>query len=178
MAENENSSNLEQLRASVKKEVAQQAAKWLVAAVIAAFTIAATGWWLYLKPKLVEIAGGVPTGAVAAFDAPKECPEGWLPFDEAAGRTIIGVGKGRETSERRYREEGGKEAHALTVEELPAHTHEVIQMIGDNNVDGVDSTVTHSGEHHNEPRRSGPAGGGQSHSIMPPFIALKYCKKR
>jgi hypothetical protein len=168
---------LDELRASVKKEVTQQAAKWLVATAVAAALLAASGWWLYLKPKLIEIAGGVPPGLVAVFDIPKDCPAGWSPFDEAAGRTIIGVGKGRDLAERRYREEGGFETHTLTVDELPPHTHEVTQMIGDNNVDGVDSTTTRSGEHHNEPRRSGATGGGRAHNNMPPFIALRYCKK-
>lgn len=175
MAEN---TNLDQLRQDVRKEVTQQAAKWLIAAIVAAVAIAATGWWLYLKPKLVEIAGGVPSGMVAAFDGPNECPEGWVSFEEAAGRTLIGTGKGQGLSDRRYREQGGAETHTLTVAELPSHTHEVIQMIGNNDIDGVDSTVLHSGEHHNEPRRSGATGDGQPHNNMPPFIALRYCRKR
>lgn len=169
---------LEELRASVKKEITQQAAKWLVATVIGAIALAASGWWLYLKPKLVEVAGGVPSGLVAAFDLPKDCPTGWNPFDEAAGRTIIGVGKGRDLNERRYREEGGKETHLLTEEELPSHSHDVIQMIGDNNVDGVDSCCVRSGDHHNQPRRSGVTGGGKAHENMPPFLALRFCKKQ
>ena len=175
MAEN---SNLEQLRQDVRKEVTQQAAKWLIAAIVAAAAIAATGWWLYLKPQLVEIAGGVPSGIVAAFDGPSGCPGGWAEFEEAAGRTLIGVGKGQGLSDRRYREQGGEELHVLTVPELPSHTHEVIQMIGNNDIDGVDSTVTHSGEHHNEARRSGATGDSQAHNNMPPFLALRYCKKR
>lgn len=169
---------LEELRASVRKEVTQQAAKWLVATAAGAVVLAASGWWLYLKPKLVQVAGGVPSGLVAAFDIPKECPDGWSPFSEASGRTIVGVGEGKNLTERRYREEGGAENHILTVEELPNHDHEVIQMIGDNNVDGVDSTSTRSGDHHNQARRSGATGGGRAHNNMPPFIALRFCKKQ
>ena len=168
----------EEVRNALKKEVAQQTAKWLIAATIGLISIAATGWWLYLKPKITELAGGVPPGVVAAFDDPKDCPDGWKPFDEGNGRTVVGVGKGRDLTDRRYREEGGEEKHLLSVDELPSHTHEVIQMIADNNVDGVDSKVVNSNEHHNEPRRSGSAGGNQPHNNMPPFIALKLCKKK
>ena len=38
-------------------------------------------------------------------------------------------------------------------------------MIGDNNIDGVDSTTTHSGEHHNEERRTGVWGGGETRPV-------------
>jgi len=139
--------------------------------------LALSGWWLYLKPRLVEIVAGVPPGLVAAFDVPQGCPKDWTIFDEGFGRTIIGVGKGRDLTDRRYREVGGTEAHALTVDELPSHNHGVIQMIHDHNVDGVDSTTAGSGDHHNQSRRSGPMGGGKTHNNMPPFIALQYCKK-
>jgi hypothetical protein len=170
--------DLDQLRQDVRKEVSQQAAKWLVWIVVAAIVIAATGWWLYLQPKLVEIAGGVPSGVIAAFDGPDGCPAGWSVFEAAAGRTVIGTGKGQDLSERRYREQGGEEVHVLSVDEMPSHTHEVIEMIGTNEVDGVDSTTTRSGDHHNEARNSRPTGGGRGHNNMPPYIALTYCKKR
>ena len=171
-------SELDALRASVKREVRQQAATWLVALVVGAAVLAGSGWWLYLKPRLVQIAGGVPSGLVAAFDLPKDCPTGWTTFAEGSGRTIIGVGKGSDLTDRRYREEGGTEAHVLTVAQLPSHDHEVIQMIRDDEVDGVDSTTTESGDHHNQSRRSSQTGSGEAHNNMPPFIALHYCKKR
>jgi microcystin-dependent protein len=170
--------SLDQLRRDLRKEVSQQAARWLVAAVVAGVGFAATGWWLYLKPKLVEIAGGVPSGVIAGFDGPDGCPAGWAVFTDAAGRTLVGVGKGRGLSERRYREEGGEEAHTLTLEEIPSHTHEVIQMVHKDEIDGVDSATTRSDEHHNESQRSGASGGGQAHNNMPPFLALTYCKKQ
>ena len=170
--------NLAELRQDVKKEVSQQAAKWVVTGVVAALVIAATGWWLYLQPKLVEIAGGVPSGVIAAFDGPDGCPAGWSVFEAAAGRMVVGTGKGQGLSERRYRELGGEEMHVLSVDEIPSHTHEVIEMIGNNDVDGVDSVTTRSGDHHNEPRSSRPAGGGRGHNNMPPYIALTVCKKR
>ncbi|MGJ3702666.1 hypothetical protein [Variovorax sp. AFSI2.2] len=38
-------------------------------------------------------------------------------------------------------------------------------MIGDNNVDGVDSTTRRSGDHHNEPRQSNFEGGNETRPI-------------
>jgi hypothetical protein len=174
----ERNESLEALRADVKKQATAQVAKWLIGAAVAGVALAATGWWLYLKPKLIEVAGGVPSGVVAAFDGPDGCPAGWSNFEDAAGRVLVGSGKGDGLTERRYRDQGGAETRTLTIQEIPPHTHEVVQMVYDNNVDGVDSTVTHSGEHHNEPRPSGAAGEGRSFSTMPPYLALKYCKKR
>jgi hypothetical protein len=44
----------------------------------------------------------------------------------------------------------------------PGHTHTTVQMIGDNNIDGVDSTTKHSYEHHNETRDVGVSFTGIS----------------
>ncbi|MCP4137757.1 MAG: tail fiber protein, partial [bacterium] len=42
------------------------------------------------------------------------------------------------------------------------HSHSTVQMIGDNNVDGVDSTTTRSGDHHNQGRETGDYGGSET----------------
>ena len=42
------------------------------------------------------------------------------------------------------------------------HNHTTVQMVGDNNVDGVDSTTTHSGEHHNESLHTGSSGSAET----------------
>jgi microcystin-dependent protein len=57
---------------------------------------------------------------------------------------------------------------------LASHTHTTIQMIGDNSVDGVDSTTTASGDHHNQTRNTGATGGTET---RPKNIALIYCIK-
>jgi hypothetical protein len=73
-------------------------------------------------------------------------------------------------------------AHTHTVND-PGHTHTTVQMIGDNNVDGVDSVTTRSGEHHNEARNTGASVTGISLSSegvsgtdknLPPYFALCY----
>lgn len=45
-----------------------------------------------------------------------------------------------------------------------AHTHAYTTMIYDNNIDGVDSTTTHSGDHHNESRQTG-SSGAHTHTV-------------
>jgi hypothetical protein len=44
-------------------------------------------------------------------------------------------------------------------------------MIGDNSVDGVDSVVEHSGEHHNEGRQTGEFGGDE---VRPNSITVNF----
>lgn len=52
-----------------------------------------------------------------------------------------------------------------------SHTHSTVQMVYDNNVDGVDSTVIHSGEHHNEDKQTGTSGGDEA---RPKNVAVYY----
>jgi hypothetical protein len=118
-----------------------------------------------------------PVGAIVAFDRAEGCPEGWANWDQGAGRVIVGSGQGSNLSSRSFAEVGGTETHTLSVDEIPAHSHSTVQMIGTNSVDGVDSTTTNSGEHHNEGRQTGATGGGQPHNIMQPYVVLNYCKK-
>jgi hypothetical protein len=47
-------------------------------------------------------------------------------------------------------------------DEVKQHSHSTVQMIGNNDADGVDSTATHSGEHHNESRETGSYGGNET----------------
>lgn len=166
-----------QMRDEIHKEARSQAAKGVVAAVIALLVFAASGWWLYLKPKIVELAGGVPPDTVAAFDTANGCPNGWEEFEKAAGRVLVGEGSGLGLSTRRYREEGGAETHTLSESELPSHHHGVLEMVADNNVDGVDSTTTRSGDMHNQRKQTQPAGKNQPHNNMQPYLVLKFCKK-
>ena len=100
------------------------------------------GWWLYLKPYIMEDLGGVPRGAILAFDradlTQDTCPQGWSPFKEGRGRSIVGVGdpstapgrfgldeKGAPLANRSLRQHGGTESHLLSPNELPPHQHPV-----------------------------------------------------
>lgn len=160
----------------VRNQVVQLFAKGLILGAVSLLGIAALGWWFYLQPKIQRLTGGVPPGMVAAFDLAGTCPPGWVEFSDAAGRAIIGTGKGEGLSRRKYRDTGGEERKTLTIQELPPHTHAA-------NV----STGGYSFEHHKWNDRlpgerwkqeTGSTGDGKPFDIMPPFIALTFCKKQ
>jgi hypothetical protein len=134
----------------------------------------------------------VPSGAVMAFDLPGGCPIGWSTFRSATGRTIIGVGKdydvgldkdasGQPLVPRRYGDHGGEARHTLSIDEIPSHTH---QIPADENDDYVrqnqarfHGTVSIGDDKNGPIHNTKAAGGGKPHDIMPPFIALYYCRK-
>ena len=85
------------------------------------------------------------------------------------GRFLRGVDAGRgrdpDSSRRIAAAPGGlfgDSVGSVQEDEFRAHDHWTVQMIADNNVDGVDSTTTHSGDHHNERRPTEANGGGES----------------
>jgi hypothetical protein len=191
-SENEKKLSAEML-ASIRQEAINQVAKWAVAGGALLAVAAATGWWLYLKPRLIETVGGLPAGAVVAFDLPNGCPDGWTMFDRAISRVIVGSVAGRSAGEpirdrtgkvltaRPYRDEGGEETHSLTVEEMPPHRHQTPLVAAPDQVTfGVGTSARGIGGLNiqvNTGALTSDAGGGKSHNIMPPFVALFYCRK-
>lgn len=133
----------------------------------------------FTSESLTDIVEGValPRGMISSFTT-NFCPQGWVLWSEGTGRVIVGAGQGQGLSNRSMMEVGGTETHQLTVSELPEHRHSTIQMIGTNEIDGVDSTTTNSGEHHNEARETGATGEGAPHNNMMPYIAVRLCLKR
>lgn len=120
----------------------------------------------------------VPRGAVMAFDL-ESCPSGWEPFSRAAGRTVIGVGKGQRDqndkplTQRSLGDTGGAEQHTLTIPELPKHDHGGVWG-GTESVAGMlNSYRTHTQGH----KKVEAQGEGKSHNNMPPYVALLYCRK-
>jgi microcystin-dependent protein len=59
----------------------------------------------------------------------------------------------------------GNKVGSIQADQIRKHTHLTVQMIGDNNIDGVDSTTTHSGDHHNEPRETDAFGGSETRPV-------------
>jgi hypothetical protein len=82
---------------------------------------------------------------------------------------------------------GGEVDHQLTIREIPTHDHPVeSHLLGDyqRGGGGVFKGIEFVGREDpkNDPkwqpvRYTEAVGGGQPHKIMPPFIALFYCKK-
>ena len=95
------------------------------------------------------------------------------------GRTPIHVGQGHTVGER-----GGEQAHTLTINELPTHTHWLNGttnnasvpaptggMFGTvNNVYGAAANLTAL-----HPATVGNAGGSQAHLNMQPYLAITFC---
>jgi hypothetical protein len=176
-----------ELKASVRKEALTQVAKWTVGAVVVLFGIAATGWWLYLKNNLDEYirtrVEGMPASAVVAFDLPEGCPRGWTAFQDAAGRAVIGVGKGNGLTPREFRDRQGIEVVVLTPNHMPQHQHDTLVALGSTSSPwgpGPAKTAAVGRDWQTfATALSGPAGKNPPDPIstMPPFIVLQYCKK-
>ena len=55
--------------------------------------------------------------------------------------------------------------------QIASHSHTTVQMIADNNIDGVDSATILSGEHHNEIRETNKSGGNET---RPNCVTVNY----
>ena len=159
----------------IRKQAVQQVAKTTIWVAVGVIAIAGAGWLLYLKDKVPSWVNGVPKGTVAAFDLSDGCPDGWKSFDEASGRFIIGSGQGKDLKERLLRANGGAEEHKLIVDELPPHDIQV--PLASTNSDRYEAgrkdypvVTVASGT-------ISVGGAGKEIALMPPFIALLFCKK-
>ena len=121
----------------------------------------------------IVIPLNTPAGAVMAFNL-ATCPTGWIAADgtnstpDLRGEFVRGLDNGRGV-------DSGRALASSQTDDLKSHTHSTVQMIGNNNIDGVDSTTTHSGDHHNEARQTGATGGNET---RPRNVALLYCIKQ
>lgn len=129
----------------------------------------------------------LPDGAVIPFDL-AECPTVWTAETRAEGRFIIGTGvhsdfnsHGTAVAPKTLGQEGGEDQVRLEIAHMPSHSHANPTQGGtptsnfsalratDNGFRGTDS-MPHG-------RPTSPRGGGLPHDNMPPFLALKFCRK-
>jgi hypothetical protein len=161
--------------AEIRKQAVQQVAKTTILAAAGFLAIAGAGWLLYLKDKVPVWVNGVPKGAVAAFDLSDGCPEKWTSFDEAASRFIVGSGQGNGLKAQALRALGGAEEHKLSIEELPPH--DIGIALAGTNSDRYDAGAKDYPVVTVAPGIVSVGGAGREFSLLPPFIALHYCKK-
>ena len=142
-----------------------------------------------------------PSGAVIAFDGGEHektgnrklqvgCPPGWVRFEQADGRFILGsdsypgfeVGNGPTY---RLRSEDGASSITLTARQMVPHSHSIDMFAGDR-FDTTGGATPQGGDYNSSFIRSGAGstnsfGGRNGNSepidIMPPYIALYFCKK-
>lgn len=137
----------------------------------------------------------MPVGAVVAFDLPA-CPVGWEDFTLGDGRMIVGVGNysasykegTREWSVSKtydLEEPGGYMSWVLSVDEMPTHHHEILTdaVVKDIRLTSYNPTTDITKPSLAAIGTTGPlitlqdTGGNIPHNNMPPYIALRYCKK-
>jgi len=99
------------------------------------------------------------------------------------GRVPIHAGSGPGLSPRTLGQKGGEEAHVLTTEEMPGHSHTLNarNQRGNTNIPSGNVLARkknfYSTKAQNAMLSNGAistAGGGQAHNNMPPFQALNY----
>ncbi len=118
-------------------------------------------------------------------------PAGWALCDgtngtpDLRGKFVLGSGQGTGLTSRLLGDKGGEETHLLTLDEIPAHNHDINTSHTDNknslwhiNTDKAIATGVDNGY---VQRKNPPAifssGGGKAHSIMPPYYVLAYIMK-
>src|SRR5262249_54103047 len=105
---------------------------------------------------------------------------------DLGGRAPIHSGQGPGLSNRVLGERGGEETHALTVSEMPAHTHTVNVHSGHGTSPSPvgllpardPSGVPHYGSSADAAlalEAIGNAGGSQSHPNMQPYLVISFC---
>jgi hypothetical protein len=141
---------------AIKKEAVGYVAKAVVVTAAGVIGIAGLGLWIYVKQFLPEVAGGVPRGAVVAFDrddlGEDKCPSGWAPFLEARARTIVGAGNPQHTS-----------GMGIDDHQRPLQSHFLRERGGEQVAIQAQQFAVMS--------------AAQPHNNLVPYIALYYCKK-
>lgn len=120
----------------------------------------------------------IPGSAVIAFNLVK-CPEGWVDYEKAKGRFIVGVGESVGLTEKLLQEREGKETVQLVEAEMPSHNHNPPSTGGGSDTGVYALQAAGMGEYggrHARPTDS--RGGNQSHENMPPYVALRFCIKK
>lgn len=154
--------------------------------------------WTAMKTWIVV---DFPPGLIIASTI--ECRDirggGWSNFDAAGGRFIIGAGphpgnpgvtksytafttEGALPSTGYEKSTGGEEKHILTIPEMPVHDHAnsphvfLLQSDSNDTIGSVRDQTTGEPNLHTTGRIK-PEGGNQPHNIIPPYVALYYCKR-
>lgn len=126
--------------------------------------------------------GGVPSGAIMAFDA-AACPDGWAALEAARGRVVVGLDPTDSAFDSKA-ETGGAKTHTLTTAQMPSHNHIAMRRQlepVDDHAGGSTAGfgLTGGGDKANTPGEYGSSfrGGGQAHNILQPYVAFLYCRK-
>jgi len=109
---------------------------------------------------------------------------GTFKIPDTRGRVCIGAGQGDGLTNHNLSSTGGEEAHTLSVNEIPSHSHSLIRRA--NPDDGAydtnsgrqdESSAATTDRADLGPFNTSYTGGGAAHNIMQPFIALRHLIK-
>ena len=99
----------------------------------------------------------------------------WKRYEKMDGRFPLGAGQTKDTREEdrtfTVGQDGGAYQHKLTWNEMPQHTHSFDGSRGERVVDDWDNEWGHR----NERRETEPAGKGDPHNNMPPYVVVNFC---
>lgn len=128
----------------------------------------------------------LPKGSILIWNNPN-APSGWAICDgtngtpDLRGRMLLGMGQGNGLTNRQLGDKGGEEAHTLSADEVPQHSHtSTIYGFGSYlksaELDGADCANPITGPLGGY-KETNPTGSGAPHNNMPPFISLNYIMK-
>jgi hypothetical protein len=141
----------------------------IVAAVVASFP----GMWHE------AVTPVLPKTAIVAFEGP--CPADWDPYRPADGRFVIGSGSLSDGTDLVHSPTGGQISVTLTRENLPR-----MEVVSPSRVMGASPPGNRDYQFRTlggpEPFQIGalgaPSGKVEAIRILPPYLALNYCKRR
>jgi microcystin-dependent protein len=140
--------------------------------------------WAFCNGQLLSVVGNVALFSVLGFRFGGDGTT-WFAVPDLRGRVPIGPGQGPGLAPRTNAEVGGVEAHALTLDELPSHTH-LVQVT---TLNGGSEDPT-AGLYARNPAAIpnfhptadsdmaadaiATTGSGQPHNNMQPFLTVSY----
>lgn len=135
-----------------------------------------------LKAAALEGIGPVPVGTIILwYGDSQNLPEGWKVCGELAGRFPVGAGGLYHVGET-----GGLARVALTMEQMPKHSHTIISHSSDNEYKKgddknrgiyhgyVDTATSYTG---GDTSIGDKSGNGMEHENLPPYRALHYIQR-
>jgi hypothetical protein len=149
-----------------------------------------------LTPEAVNtlVNSAVNNAVLAAFPAgcvimwygdPNSIPNGWEIFYQMGGRFPVGahhISTDEGLTKYSFGDKGGEEKHTLSVDEMPAHTHDFsgkVDIVGRDNASNNGSTVAEaSGGFRFSLNSPNLTGGSQAHENRPPYLAIYFIKKK
>jgi microcystin-dependent protein len=133
----------------------------------------------------------LPKGIITLWSGQVDkIPAGWVLCDGQNGtpdlrsRFIVGAGQGGGLSNYGVNDIGGVELVTLTVDQMPAHSHNISLLSRDGDPDGWNDgnrnywrNSNYLNRYRDDGKITDPRGGNQAHENRPPYYALAYIMK-